>query len=166
MIKRFFKGIASIADILIVLALIVIIPYALSFFLNNGDYGSFYTEEMENAKNYKVSNIFEDKGVSTDANVEFTESDLEMILAELKQEYGEDMLYKTTDVVLDKKDYQNRHYSELTIVTARKESNDDSAYWHKYRKYLSENKEYQVGEVVLYLSARSNTVKKSDLENN
>lgn len=90
----------------------------------------------------------------------FTDEEQDEIVSSLRQEHGEEVLYKVTDKKFFEKDEKNRYYRELTLVTAKNGS--ENVYVYIYRKYLSENEEYEKDKVILYSSFKSETMKKED----
>ena len=97
-----------------------------------------------------------DTEVPDDADTGFTDSEKNEILSDLKQKYGEDVLCKTGTEKLLEKDDSNRYYSEMTVITGNRDS--EKVYVHIYRKYLSENDEYEKGKVIHYMTFPSETM--------
>lgn len=83
------------------------------------------------------------------------------IIASLQKDYGKEMLYRVMDKGYVQKDYENRYYSVLMVAVATSSSDDVIVYM--YRKYHTENDEYEKDEVILFAVFKSETMKKLDL---
>ncbi len=128
--------------------------------VQRNDFGSQrYLKQWNETKNKQQPKIYNDEFPSDISCI--SEEEKADIIASLQKDYGKEILYRFMDKGYVQKDYENRYYSELMVAVATGSSDDVDVYM--YRKYHTENDEYEKNDVILFTVFKSETMKKLDL---
>lgn len=142
----------------------VILSFAITFTLSIIRNSQEAKDDIAN-KDIKVPAVsrdskIEDTGEISDGTA-FTPEDIGALLEEIKADNGYKTIYHKELYKDGLTDEDGNKCNEVTILIAT--DNSEKVSWFKFNKYLKTSKDHKAGEIVFYMGAESDSLKKSDI---